>query len=708
MSIGELGGGIEVNQAEAQQGYNVAVPASVFYGNIFANTFYDAPGAALTRWSHLGLAGFGGEEKFSPQEIEQKYGIKTKKPLSQPQIDLKQKWDDEKFKREEIVELGKESPRAYGAQFGTGLAAGLVDPLNVAIIVGSLALEAPTAGGSTVALGATSLRGVAASGFKLLGGNILKKGTQAAITKGAGAVLGNAAIGAVEGVVGGAISEGVGFAAKNDMGEEYTLGQLGMNVLAGGVLGAGIGGGVGIFQRAINKGTLTPQLHQERSIKAISDLLADKQPDLKLADELHTALRKDDLRESILLQKREADPNPFEVGSKRSLAEAKQEIPEFKISNETLLAQRQLLKAAYAEGINNTSIIGEGAVRDTLEGLGYEIKTNKKGGTYAVDGFHRIRLDVDTISVAGLPDDVKLRIAEKAAYRDVANGTINENFVKDSYGEDLPLASEIRDILGQQTEQRMAYDLQKQFVDLKNQYEDLVSRMENFKSFEEGQAIFEEAYGNEMLASIDDSRLEEAFENRVFELENQNIISKVQEVSSFEKFDNLTDEQENFLEYGQLEDFAASRGYTPEQAVQFVDALGFTSRDVLTANDFRKVVSGDVDTIRTIANTPETSRTPSEILEEINNKEFADDAPETPPEDIEAIIKEAEQVNSLDAYKELSDFDKMKIDEMVRERPELKEKLLDEQTKLDEEVKMVENRAKAVQQAALCVALGGV
>lgn len=84
-----------------------------------------------------------------------------------------------------------------------------------------------------------------------------------------GNVARGAAVGMIDGVTGGAVAEGVNFAARRSTGEDYTLGDAALNVVLGAGLGAVVGGGVGAMPRP------SPS-RPARPAGAIADMIARK------------------------------------------------------------------------------------------------------------------------------------------------------------------------------------------------------------------------------------------------------------------------------------------------------------------------------------------------------------------------------------------------------------------------------------------------
>jgi hypothetical protein len=191
-----------------------------FQGNLFEDVLANSPTSAVATGMDLAYANddftFKSSETLNPQEANEKYGLKGELKFSSPIKESAAKiMYDRKYyelQRREVLGQGTSGQNLVG--FGTGMAATLIDPLNIAL---SLAIppvaEMKLAGlaGSTISrqIGAKAVGGALDAGLAVAAGQGLTaaalNGTQADYTM--STALRDTAMGMV---LGGAIHGGLG------------------------------------------------------------------------------------------------------------------------------------------------------------------------------------------------------------------------------------------------------------------------------------------------------------------------------------------------------------------------------------------------------------------------------------------------------------------------------------------------------------------
>lgn len=107
--------------------------------------------------------------------------------------------------------------------------------------------------------------------------------------------------------------------------------------------------------------------------------------------------------------------------SKKQLAQRK-ELQEVKVDKYSDTEISKDLSRQYEETFSKESEISEAPLRDGLERLGFEIRTNKKGTKYAQLGNVRLKLDAAQ-TIGGLPAEARSKIAKQLAKQDAIAGT---------------------------------------------------------------------------------------------------------------------------------------------------------------------------------------------------------------------------------------------------------------------------------------------
>lgn len=128
-------------------------------------------------------------------------------------------------RRQDVIARGPEGFLPGAAQFGTGLAVSLIDPLNVASafipVVGEARVAQMLARAGTSTLARASVRG---------------------------------AVGATEGFVGAAVLEPLVYGLAQDLQKDYTMADSLLNLAFGTVLGGGLHVGIGAIRDHVNAG----------------------------------------------------------------------------------------------------------------------------------------------------------------------------------------------------------------------------------------------------------------------------------------------------------------------------------------------------------------------------------------------------------------------------------------------------------------------
>lgn len=209
----------ETTSAQAQQ-QMFSANNGEFQGNLFEDVLANSPTSAVATGMDLAYANddftFKSSETLNPQEANEKYGLKGELKFSSPIKESAAKiMYDRKYyelQRREVLGQGTSGQNLVG--FGTGMAATLIDPLNIAL---SLAIppvaEMKLAGlaGSTISrqIGAKAVGGALDAGLAVAAGQGLTaaalNGTQADYTM--STALRDTAMGMV---LGGAIHGGLG------------------------------------------------------------------------------------------------------------------------------------------------------------------------------------------------------------------------------------------------------------------------------------------------------------------------------------------------------------------------------------------------------------------------------------------------------------------------------------------------------------------
>jgi len=155
----------------------------------------------------------------TPGDLTEEYGdlgLTFDRPMARKEAELLAQGKREEIIRNAIVQAGPQGVGPTVARFGAGLAATAVDPLELA------SMFIPVVG----------------------------PGRRAWLTAKLGRVGGRAATGAIEGVVGAAITEPFYYGLSRSQQLDYTMADALLNVGLGAVLGGALGAGAGVFSRA--------------------------------------------------------------------------------------------------------------------------------------------------------------------------------------------------------------------------------------------------------------------------------------------------------------------------------------------------------------------------------------------------------------------------------------------------------------------------
>lgn len=154
-----------------------------------------------------------------PDALAEQYGelgLTFDRPMSTREAELLAQGKREEIIRNAIIQSGPKGVAPTVARFGAGLAATAVDPLELA------SMFIP----------------------------VVSPGRAAWLTAKLGKVGGRAAVGAIEGLVGSALTEPLYYGLSASQQLDYTMSDALMNIGLGAVLGGGIGAGVGALSRA--------------------------------------------------------------------------------------------------------------------------------------------------------------------------------------------------------------------------------------------------------------------------------------------------------------------------------------------------------------------------------------------------------------------------------------------------------------------------
>lgn len=225
-----------------------------FQGNLFEDVLANSPMSAVGTGTQLAYAtdNFTGENSrtLDPQEANQKYGLKGELKFSSPITESAAKiMYDRKYyelQRREVLGQGTSSQNLVG--FGTGMAATLIDPINIALSI--------------------AIPPIAESKLASLAGNTLSR--QVAAKTIGGAIDAGLAVGVGQGLTAGALNE-----AQADYTMNTALRDVGMGM----VLGGAIHGGIGAYKASkglpvtdlMSKTKPETQLHAQ--VAAANDLL---------------------------------------------------------------------------------------------------------------------------------------------------------------------------------------------------------------------------------------------------------------------------------------------------------------------------------------------------------------------------------------------------------------------------------------------------
>ena len=302
----------ETTSAQAQQQMFSATDTE-FQGSLFEDVLANSPTSAIVTGMDLAYANddftFKSSEMLNPQEANEKYGLKGELKFSSPIKESAAKiMYDRKYyelQRREVLGQGTSGQNLVG--FGTGMAATLMDPLNIGL---SLAIppiaemKLANLAGSTVArqVGAKAVGGALDAGLAVAAG------------------------------------QGLTAAALNGTQADYTMNTALRDTAMGMVLGGAIHGGLGTYKASrglpvtdfMSKTKPETQLHAQ--VAAANDLLNGRvvtSPEqlVKLDENLTRAGAENSAAASVLNQ----DPTPRDPLKPSGPKEAPQFFdPEFK------------------------------------------------------------------------------------------------------------------------------------------------------------------------------------------------------------------------------------------------------------------------------------------------------------------------------------------------------------------------------------------
>lgn len=402
----------ETTSAQAQQQMFSATDTE-FQGSLFEDVLANSPTSAIVTGMDLAYANddftFKSSETLNPQEANEKYGLKGELKFSSPIKESAAKiMYDRKYyelQRREVLGQGTSGQNLVG--FGTGMAATLIDPLNIAL---SLAIP-PVA--------EMKLAGLAGS----------------SISRQVGA---KAVGGALDAGLAVAAGQGLTAAALNGTQADYTMTTALRDTAMGMVLGGAVHGGLGTYKASrglpvtdfMSKTKPETQLHAQ--VAAANDLLngrAVTSPEqlVKLDENLTRAGAENSAAASVLNQ----DPTPRDPLKPSGPKEAPQFFdPEFKFRQE----EKPLVAEAAPE-------VKAGVDLETqAQAINNYLETSEP-----INGFLRGELpggkDVE-LDVAALDEALNLapetgemltvyRVAEKGVYTDnrLDPGSVDKGFL---------------------------------------------------------------------------------------------------------------------------------------------------------------------------------------------------------------------------------------------------------------------------------------
>jgi len=243
----------ETTSAQAQQ-QMFSANNSEFQGSLFEDVLANSPTSAVATGMDLAYASddfsFKSSETLDPQEANEKYGLKGELKFSSPIRESAAKiMYDRKYyelQRREVLGQGTSGQNLVG--FGTGMAATLMDPLNIA-----LSLAIPPVAEAKLA--------------SLVGSNVSKQ-------------LGAKAVGgALDAGVAVIAGQGLTAAALNGTQADYTMSTALRDTAMGMVLGGAIHGGIGIYRTSRGlpvtdfMANTRPETQVHAQVAAANDLL---------------------------------------------------------------------------------------------------------------------------------------------------------------------------------------------------------------------------------------------------------------------------------------------------------------------------------------------------------------------------------------------------------------------------------------------------
>ena len=580
-----------------------------YFGTLFGHSFGDNPTMRGFRALSAGTADMEGE-KQDVNYLNELYGIdgliQFDKPITEKRAQYERDVALLRQEREGVLAGGElDHPKNGLAKFATSFTAGMLDPVNLAIIAGSFALVPETGGGSLIPVGQKALG--------LLSGNILPTAARNALVRKLGAGIVTGAIeGVVEGTAGALISEGAALGLMEGVGvqEKYSASEFGMNIAGGAAFGALLGGGAGflgkfkkptITQAAQINGISESQLNDKLTI-ANQQLVTDKPINTKEIDLIHN------------LAKKQSEGRANAILEKKALAD----IP-------TIENLRNNINSYYGDSPSEP-------VRDF---------SNKA---------------LDTIQTAKSFDELYSKWDElEAKYADIQNEKLPDTVL------DVESIPDIEDYINQAQEKSVA----------------------------------EVTFRNSINEAFD-LRLKELADNQDFEIQNQGKIESIKQVKEF--LDNSDDYFAAILEdidprdgdieqaiSNTLNDIADEYKLDDNQRVTLTTAFQDILEAPATATEIKKILDGDVTTLRTLLKEAEEIKNANiETLRNFDSPTQFDDSPIETDFD-ESVDTGKFELAQKQAEEMLDPESKAELDQEMKEL-ELEEQAFNEELKVQKEI----------------------